>query len=59
MTLHCVIEYTDCIRLIVLFFPQVAVSVPEEDGVTVHSATQYIDFTQAAVAQVLGIPIRR
>ena len=38
---------------------QVALCVPEEDGMTVHSATQGIDCTQGAVAQTLNFPVQR
>ena len=38
---------------------KVALCVLEEDGMTVHSATQGIDSTQAAVAQTLNFPVQR
>lgn len=36
--------------------PQTAVCVPAENGIDVYSSTQWVDFTQMAVAQCLGIP---
>lgn len=33
--------------------------VPEEDGYTVHSATQWVTYVQLAVANTLGIPVSR
>ena len=48
------------LRLVLcLMIKQVALCVPEEDGMTVHSATQGIDCTQAAVAQTLNFPVKR
>ncbi|KAL9979239.1 hypothetical protein ACROYT_G016871 [Oculina patagonica] len=35
---------------------QVALCVPEDDGITVHCPTQWVDLTQAAVAQTLNYP---
>lgn len=35
---------------------QVALCIPEDDGMTVHCPTQWIDFIQAAVAQTLNYP---
>ncbi|CAH3170659.1 unnamed protein product [Porites lobata] len=37
---------------------QVALCVLQEDGMTVHSATQGVDCTQAAVAQTLNFPVQ-
>lgn len=38
---------------------QAALCVPEEDGMTVHCPTQWVDLTQAAVAQTLNYPVQR
>ncbi|EDO44966.1 predicted protein, partial [Nematostella vectensis] len=38
---------------------QVCRCVPEEDGITVHSATQWIDLLQSAVAQALGFSVNK
>lgn len=35
---------------------QTALCVPAENGIDVHSSTQWVDFTQIAVAECLGIP---
>lgn len=35
---------------------QTALCVPAENGMDVHSSTQWVDFTQVAVADCLGIP---
>nr|XP_058949586.1 xanthine dehydrogenase/oxidase-like isoform X1 [Pocillopora verrucosa] len=37
---------------------QAALCVPEEDGMTVHCPTQWVDLTQAAVAQTLNYPVQ-
>jgi len=37
----------------------VALCVPEDDGITVHCPTQWVDFTQTAVAQILNYPAQR
>lgn len=38
--------------------PQAAVAQPDEGGMmTVHSATQYLDTVQVAVATALGVPM--
>ncbi|KAJ7381038.1 hypothetical protein OS493_004634 [Desmophyllum pertusum] len=37
---------------------QVALCVPEDDGITVHCPTQWVDLTQAAVAQTLNFPVQ-
>ncbi|KAL5509791.1 hypothetical protein EMCRGX_G005217 [Ephydatia muelleri] len=36
---------------------QTSLCIPEEDGYSVHSSTQWTDLTQSAVATVLGIPV--
>lgn len=36
--------------------PQTTVCIPAEEGIDVFSASQWMDFTQVAVAQFLGIP---
>ncbi|CAL8110876.1 unnamed protein product [Orchesella dallaii] len=36
--------------------PQVCICIPTEDGMTVHSSTQWMNFTQAAVASCLNLP---
>lgn len=46
-------------RSFVSSFFQTALCVPEDDGYTVHSSTQWTALTQAAVAEVLGIPASR
>ena len=38
---------------------QVALCVPEDDGITVHCPTQWVDLTQTAVAQTLNYPAQR
>ena len=42
-----------------LLTSQVALCIPEDDGITVHCPTQWVDFTQAAVAQSLNYPAQR
>ena len=46
-------------RSFVSSFFQTALCVPEDDGYTVHSSTQWTALTQATVAEVLGIPASR
>lgn len=36
---------------------QTALVVPDEDGYTVYSSTQWVSGIQAAVANVLGVPV--
>ena len=38
---------------------QIAFCIPEEDGYTVYSSSAWPSFTQAAVANILGIPASR
>ncbi|XP_068627637.1 uncharacterized protein [Battus philenor] len=39
--------------------PQTCVVTPTEDGIAVYSSTQWLDITNIAVAQCLGIPLNR
>lgn len=38
---------------------QISICVPTEDGIKVYASSQWIDFAQKSVAQVLGIPCAR
>ena len=38
---------------------QIAICVPQEDGMKVYAASQWIDYAQKSVAQVLGVPCAR
>lgn len=38
---------------------QNALVVPNEDGYTVYSSTQWVTYVQQAVANVLGVPVSR
>ncbi|KAH3886874.1 hypothetical protein DPMN_010887 [Dreissena polymorpha] len=38
---------------------QISIAVPTEDGMKVYASSQWIDYTQKCVAQVLGVPCAR
>ena len=38
---------------------QISICIPTEDGMKVHASSQWIDFAQKSIAQVLDVPCAR